>query len=199
MRADGSMLSRALVVVVLFAAVALFAAPVPAGAYEPPYPGCEQWIGYTKAEYLECGSNPWGSANTKGGADTIRGRGGVDILFGGNNADEIFAGPGADNIFGGDFCRETGYWGFQERADREGWPDLSDRECNVGPNEADRLHGGDGDDWIWESNSDNYSDGYEDLIWCGAGYDIAAVGEEDTIVVPGDCEVVHVLPVNPSL
>lgn len=129
--------------------------------------------------------------NGRGGADSIDGQGGNDtvsttgapgVLYGGNGSDTVTGGPGEQDIFGGGVCTETSYWGFG------GGP--STDPCNVGDG-SDHLYGMGGDDWLWESNSDQHGDGVVDYLDGGPGNDFCAAEAID--VVTG-CETVERLP-----
>jgi Ca2+-binding RTX toxin-like protein len=123
------------------------------------------------------------------GNDYLDGGHGNDVLYGGLGADEIHGGTGSDSIFGSDYCTETGMWGFWGLYSSD--PQVA---CSVGDG-GDTMYGGAGNDWIWDSNSDQHADGVADYIDGGAnstnGVDTCTGGAEDTFV---NCETVHVVP-----
>ncbi|GLK76295.1 hypothetical protein GCM10008171_15490 [Methylopila jiangsuensis] len=86
-------------------------------------------------------------------ADRIFGDGGADLIYGGLGNDELFGGRGSDRLFGG-----------------------AGRDALDGGIGVDRLYGGDGDDLL---NGDG--DAYGDLLWGGAGDDVAQVGAGDFV------------------
>jgi Ca2+-binding RTX toxin-like protein len=130
------------------------------------------------------------TANMRGGADSVDGNGGSDVidggaggptvLFGGYGNDTLTGGGAEDDLFGGEVCSETTYWGFT------GNP--STAACGNGG--SDHLYGAGGNDWLWESNSDNTGDGSYDYLDGGAGNDYCAVESTDTAV---NCETVVIL------
>ena len=128
------------------------------------------------------------------GADLIRGEGGGDRLYGGTWDDELIGGDGADNLFGGGFCNETDHWGFDSFGDSFLGPRYDETNIPCGWGGADTLRGGEGDDWIWESNTDGNiatGDGYVDVVEGGAGFDICKV---EAIDIVSGCEEVDIIP-----
>jgi Ca2+-binding RTX toxin-like protein len=127
------------------------------------------------------GSNGGDSIDAQGGNDTVyAGDGGPAETFGGAGSDTLVGGTGEQDMFGGPVCTETSYWGFSFNA--------SSDACSI--DGADNLSGAGGDDWLWESNSDNRADGSPDVLDGGPGNDYCAVGPED---VATNCETVAVL------
>lgn len=147
------------------------------------------------------GPPPGGGMAGLGGNDTLISEGRQkDFLYGGEG-DDLLEGhknlegiPSSDDLFGAGFCRETGYYGFERTAERESWPDPATLDCNI--DGADVLRGGAGDDWLWESNSDQTGDGQVDLLHGGPGFDVCVAEAIDTV---RECEDVRIIPTNPDL
>jgi Ca2+-binding RTX toxin-like protein len=127
------------------------------------------------------------SAIGNSGHDEIYGEKQIDVLYGGSGNDLLDGGPGHDSLFGGGFCQETWYFGFLPHSQ----PDSLRPTVACGWGGSDTLRGGEGDDWLWESNSDNHGDGLPDHLDGGPGYDYCAV--EPGIDTWTDCEVVREL------
>jgi len=168
--------------------------------------GADDIFGYDGVDVLHGGA----------GNDYIEGNAVTDYLYGGNGDDEIYGGASADDIFGGDMCTEnpepvgspptyygaagigTNYYPYDpydfDRSDGWGGDDLTYYpdiyalpDCSAAVGGADTIYAGGGDDYIWEGNSDNWSDGEADYIDCGAGdSDHVEYGPEDTVV---NCEL----------
>lgn len=157
-------------------------------------------LGTAGDDVMTGGPPPGGGMAGLEGADTLISEGrqkdflyggpGHDLLEGHKNLEDI---PSSDDLFGGGFCRETGYYGFEKTAAREGWPDPSTLPCNL--DGADVLRGGAGDDWLWESNSDLTGDGRVDTLHGGPGYDVCVAEAIDTV---RECEDVRIVPTNPD-
>lgn len=118
------------------------------------------------------------------GADDLFGDGGNDIMYGSYGNDELNGGNGNDSLFGGGWCNASDHYNFDSYI--SGY-DVTTIPCAWGG--QDILIGGDGNDWIWESNTDGpVSDGVYDEIYGGAGTnDYCAVGPEDFVT---GCETV---------
>ena len=148
------------------------------------------------------------------GADYVSGGPYPDILYGGYGDDVVYGNASGDSLFGGYLCVEswsipygagsgTNYYGYHAYdpdgdgiwESGESWfPDVFYLpECST-TGGADELYGGGGNDYIWEGNSDNWSDGEADYVDGGNGTDFCAVGPEDTYV---NCENVNVLDEGP--
>lgn len=120
--------------------------------------------------------------NGQNGDDSLVGGQGNDILYGGDGDDTVVGGGGHDSLFGGDFSRASDYYGFNWPGPQcEVYPECEEARGDAG----DTLDGGDGDDWLWESNSDHVSDDVVDYLDGGPGYDYCAYGPEDVAV---NCE-----------
>ena len=135
-------------------------------------------LGGNGADRLE-GQDSGDGVNGQNGADTILGNEGVDIVYGGDGDDDVFGGTESDSVFGDDFSDASDHYGFS----------YPDPQCDDYPECSQAVGGGSdvlggeaGDDWLWESNSDSYSDGVYDYLDGGAGYDYCAYGPEDESV-----------------
>jgi Ca2+-binding RTX toxin-like protein len=123
--------------------------------------------------------------NGEAGTDELIGRDGHDTMYGGGGNDTLSAQEGPDDLFGGGFCNETDHYGF------DSFPEYDVTNVPCGGGGSDVLQGGPGNDWLWESNSDQVGDNEVDQLWGGGGYDICTIEAIDTAV---DCEEVHIVP-----
>ena len=144
------------------------------------------------------GSAPTGAADniaSGGGADVIRAQGGDDKVDAGSGDDVVHAGNGDDKVLGGignDVCLDG-----DDDTDRiDGGPgnDCINGEGNFpGPRGADILLGSTGNDDISAfQHHDTLSDGKQDKIDCGPGFDSAWFNTStDHDRVTSNCEDLH--------